>query len=135
MFQEGSIQNNWHSAVGYKQEKKIPNNAIMYIISLLKYIKCTLWSLIVKQYAISILVKIIFLRILKYKVFQKKNKKIIHNMHVILWFSLYTFQTLYFTVLLLLFYLTVCISQLFQSFFPITDIATYRLNLPRGQFI
>ena len=26
-------------------------------------------------------------------------------------------------------------SQLFQSFLPITDIATYRLNLPRGQFI
>ena len=26
-------------------------------------------------------------------------------------------------------------AQLFQSFFPITDIATYRLNLPRGQFI
>ena len=26
-------------------------------------------------------------------------------------------------------------SQLFQIFFPITDIATYRLNLPRGQFI
>ena len=27
------------------------------------------------------------------------------------------------------------LTQLFQSFFPITDIATYRLNLPRGQFI
>ena len=26
-------------------------------------------------------------------------------------------------------------AQLFQSFFPITDIAAYRLNLPRGQFI
>ena len=27
-------------------------------------------------------------------------------------------------------------AQLFQSFLsPITDIATYRLNLPRGQFI
>ena len=28
-----------------------------------------------------------------------------------------------------------CLSQLFKSFFPITDIATYRLNLPWGQFI
>ena len=26
-------------------------------------------------------------------------------------------------------------AQLFQSFFPITVIATYRLNLPKGQFI
>ena len=28
-----------------------------------------------------------------------------------------------------------CTAQLFQSFFPITDIATYRLNQPRGQII
>ena len=28
-----------------------------------------------------------------------------------------------------------CSAQLFQSCFPITNIATYRLNLPRGQFI
>ena len=26
-------------------------------------------------------------------------------------------------------------TQLFQSFFPITDIATYRMNQPRGQII
>ena len=26
-------------------------------------------------------------------------------------------------------------AQLFQSYFPITDIATYRLNQPKGQFI